>query len=53
MKWWWQRRLKIQCIYEHTHIKKPGNLARWFVKNGYLLIEDKFGGTGNIALLIS
>jgi hypothetical protein len=40
-------------IYEHIHIKKPGNLARWFVKNGYLLIEDKFGGTGNIALLIS
>jgi hypothetical protein len=40
-------------IYEHTHVKKPGDLTRWFAKNGYLLIEDQFGGTGNIALLIS
>jgi hypothetical protein len=39
-------------IYEHTHVKNPGQLNRWFVKNGYLLIEDKFGGTGNLALLI-
>jgi hypothetical protein len=40
-------------IYEHTHVTKPGDLKRWFVKNGYLLMEDQFGGTGNIALLIS
>tara|TARA_B110000503_G_C7034856_1_gene365625 strand:+ start:73 stop:966 length:894 start_codon:yes stop_codon:yes gene_type:complete len=40
-------------IYEHTHVKKPSDLVRWFVKNGYLLIEDQFCGTGNIALLIS
>jgi len=39
-------------VYEHKHIQKPFELKKWFIKNGYALIEDRFGGTGNVAILI-
>lgn len=39
-------------VYEHKHIQKPYELKKWFIKNGYSLIEDNFGGTGNVAILI-
>jgi hypothetical protein len=39
-------------VYEHKHIQKPYELKKWFIKNGYSLIEDAYGGTGNVAILI-
>ena len=40
-------------VYEHKHIQRPYELKKWFIKNGYSLIEDSYGGTGNIAILIN
>lgn len=39
-------------VYEHKHIQRPYELKKWFIKNGYSLIEDEYGGTGNVAILL-